>query len=73
MNTKSELAYNNMLFVRGGYSMSPKNQTDEYLYGFTAGAGLNYHMEGLTIGVDYAYRSVKFFDDNNVLSVKLGF
>lgn len=69
----AELAYNNMLFLRGGYSMSPKNQTDEYLYGFTAGAGLNYQMEGLTISVDYAYRSVKFFEGNNVLSLKLGF
>lgn len=68
-----ELAYNNFLFIRGGYSMSPKSQEDDYLYGLTAGAGLNYQMEGLTITVDYAYRAVKYFDGNNVFSVKLGF
>jgi len=69
----AELAYGNLLYLRAGYALSPKSQEDEYLYGFTAGAGLSYDVGGITIGIDYAYRAVKYFDANNVFSVKLGF
>ena len=69
----AELAYANLLYVRAGYSMSPKAQDDDYLYGFTAGAGLTYEVGDVTIGIDYAYRAVKYFDANNIFSIKLGF
>jgi hypothetical protein len=68
-----EYGYNNLFFVRGGYDLSPKNQTDEYIYGFTAGAGINYDMEGISIKVDYAYRDVKYFDANHIFQISLGF
>ena len=69
----AEYAYDNTVFLRGGYTLSPKDQTDEYLYGPTAGLGLNYQMQGIGIKVDYAYRYVKFFDANHVFSVGLAF
>jgi len=35
--------------------------------------GLLYSTEDIDITVDYAYRSVQFFDANQVISVKFGF
>lgn len=69
----AEYSYQKMFFARLGYDMSPKSQSDEYIYGFTAGAGINYAVQGLDVTVDYAYRSVKYFDANHVFEVKLGF
>lgn len=68
-----EYGYNNMFFIRGGYDMSPKNQTDDYIYGFTAGAGISYDLEGISLKVDYAYRDVKYFDGNHIFQISLGF
>ncbi len=68
-----EYGYNNMFFLRGGYVMSPKSQDADYIYGFTAGAGVNLQMEGASIGFNYAFRAVKYFDGNHVVSLSFGF
>ncbi len=72
-NVGAEYGYNKMFFIRGGYSMSPSNQDPNYIYGFTAGAGINYDLSGLNLKVDYAFRAVKYFSGNHVFSVSLGF
>ncbi len=72
-NFGAEYAYNKTLYIRGGYSYSPNNQDDEYIYGFTFGGGIHYDLGGITVMVDYAYRAVKYFSGNNVFSVSLGF
>ena len=69
----AEYGYNKMFFARAGYSISPKNQDADYIYGFTAGAGINYDLGGVNLKIDYAYRSVKYFDANHVFEVSLGF
>ncbi len=69
----AEYGYNDIFFIRGGYSMSPESQSTEYIYGFTAGAGLHYNLEGISVGVDYAFRDVEFFDANHIFGVTLGF
>ena len=68
-----EYSFQKMFFVRGGYDTSPKSQSDEFIYGFSAGAGINYSTQGLGIEINYAYRDVKFFTGNHVFEVKLGF
>jgi hypothetical protein len=68
-----EYGYNNNFFVRAGYSGSPASQSDDYIYGLTAGAGVAYDFEGTQISFDYAFRSVKYFDGNHIISIKLGF
>lgn len=68
-----EYGYNNNFFLRAGYTGSPSSQTDDYLYGFTAGAGVSYDFEGTQVAFDYAFRTVKYFDGNHVICVKLGF
>jgi hypothetical protein len=73
----AEYGYNKMFFVRAGYQFA-SNAGDSfgdsnYLYGFTAGAGFNYNVEGFSVKVDYAYRYAQFFDGNNVFALTLGF
>ncbi len=68
-----EYGYNNNFFLRAGYTGSPSSQTPDYIYGFTAGAGVAYDFEGTQVSFDYAFRSVKYFDGNHVVSIKLGF
>jgi hypothetical protein len=34
---------------------------------------LTYEVGDVTIGIDYAYRAVKYLDANNIFSIKLGF
>ncbi len=72
-NVGAEYGYNNLFFVRAGYTMSPKSQDPNYIYGFTAGAGINYDLGGVDMKIDYAYRAVKYFSGNHVFSVSLGF
>src|ERR1035437_7392160 len=69
----AEYGFNKMFFVRGGYSMSPKSQTDDYIYGLTAGVGINYNIAGIGIKIDFAYRTVKYLGDNYVFGLTLGF
>jgi hypothetical protein len=60
------------LFARGGYAALAQ-QNDDNIFGPTFGLGLGYQFSGIQVIVDYAYRSVDFFDANQVFSVKLGF
>lgn len=69
-----EYGFINTFFLRGGYHLYTEN-VDESIFGFTAGAGINYEI-GSSIGIsfDYAYRDVKEFPtSNHVFTVKLAF
>jgi len=68
-----EYGFNNLFFIRTGYDFSPQAPKDEYIYGFTAGVGINYELEGLDVKIDYAYRNVKYFDANHIFQISLGF
>lgn len=72
-NFGAEYIYNKMFFLRGGYSFSPKDQDPNYIYGFSAGAGISYDLGSINLKVDYAYRAVKYFDGNHIFSLTLGF
>jgi opacity protein-like surface antigen len=67
-----EYGFNNMFFVRGGYDLLLEN-TSQSIFGLTAGAGVNYEMEGIRFTLDYAFRDVKEFPTaNHVMTLKLG-
>ena len=68
----AEYGYNNLFFVRAGYQFAMQ-EADNYIYGFTAGAGINYEIEGFGVKIDYAFRDVEFFDGNHVFALTLGF
>lgn len=63
------------LFGRLGVSMLPKgeNTEQEDLFGTTFGAGMITMAGGIELTVDYAYRSMKIFNANQIISLKLGF
>ena len=77
----AEYAFNNMFFVRAAYGFSqstedkslPVDDKSTNIYGFTAGAGVNYEIEGATVSFNYAYRATKFFDANHIISIGIGF
>lgn len=68
-----EYAFNNLLFLRGGYVVSQESRPDSHIFGATVGGGVHYVTSSLDITFDYAYRSVKFLEANHTFSVKLGF
>jgi hypothetical protein len=74
INIGAEYNFSNMFFVRAGYDFLLQN-ADEYIYGVSAGAGINYVMAGnLGFTLDYAFRDVKDFPEpNHVFTVKLAF
>ena len=68
----AEYGYHNTFFVRAGYQFAVQ-ESDNYIYGLTAGAGINYDVGGIGVRIDYAFRDVKYFDGNHIFSVSLGF
>lgn len=69
-----EYIYNNLLFLRGGYLVSPDIPGSlEGIFDFTFGAGIQYTVGGVEMAVDYAYRPAKFFNANQWFTVRLGF
>ncbi|MGE5432892.1 MAG: PorV/PorQ family protein [Syntrophomonadaceae bacterium] len=68
-----EYGFNNLFFVRGGYAYVSEINKADATFGLTAGAGINYQMEGFDFKFDYAYRQTKFFSANHVFSVAFGF
>jgi len=67
-----EYGFSNMFFLRAGYDLLLENSAD-YIYGLSLGAGINYVMAGnLGFTLDYAYRAVKDFPDpNHIFTIKL--
>ena len=69
----AEYAYDDLFFIRGGYSYSPNVESNDYLYGLSAGLGVKYEIDDLNIMVDYAFRDVQYFDANHVFQISFGF
>lgn len=61
------------VFGRFGMSMVPLAEDNGNIFGPTFGLGVNYESSDVDITLDYAYRTVEFFDANQVISIKLGF
>lgn len=66
VNTGLEFAYDELLFIRGGYKSLFLSDSEQ---GFTLGAGLNYEINnGLFIKINYAYgdygrlKNIQYFD-----------
>ncbi|MFZ1279470.1 MAG: hypothetical protein WAR59_01445, partial [Ignavibacteriaceae bacterium] len=69
----AEYGYNNQFFARAGYQMAPQFESEDYLYGLTAGVGVSLDLDGVGLKVDYAYRDTQYFDGNHVFALSLGF
>ncbi|MBN1638929.1 MAG: PorV/PorQ family protein [Ignavibacteriales bacterium] len=67
-----EYAYDDMVFLRFGYHVSPNLNKLENGFEIAGGAGFKYNIGGLCVGVDYAYRDNDTFSGNHVFSLYLG-
>lgn len=65
-----EYGYDNIIFLRGGYSYS--NQ-EEYLEGLTLGLGLGFHVGETRMVFDYSWAQTEYFDDKQFYTVKVQF
>lgn len=61
------------LFGRVGMGFVPQAEENTNIFGESFGLGIHWNAPGIDVTVDYAYRSVEFFDGNNVFSIKFGF
>lgn len=75
-----EYNYNQMLFLRGAFTVYPDHSevedTNKSLFGPSFGAGLKYPFGGLTLGFDYAYRVINetgFNTTNQYFTLNVGF
>ena len=66
----AEYAYDNTVFVRGGYVVSDQ---DSYLYGMSFGGGLKVQWGETDLVLDYAWNETEFFDSNQYFTLRLGF
>jgi opacity protein-like surface antigen len=73
-NLGLEYGFMNNFFVRGGYNFLVEN-SNEYVYGLSFGAGIDYKIgDELGFVFDYAFRDVKEFPSaNHIFTIKLNF
>ncbi len=73
MNFGLEYGFMKTLYLRGGYNMLIGASSNQSIFGFTAGAGVNYEIgNGVGVAFDYAFRDVKDFPTaNHIFTVKL--
>lgn len=69
----AEYSYQDILFVRGGFNATQGESEKDYIFGPTFGAGIHTAVGSIDMTFDYAFRSVDFFDNNHIFSLKLGF
>jgi Type IX secretion system protein PorV len=71
-----EYSYKDILFIRGGYLYSPQSNSlnPDIFQNYTVGAGINFQQfTNINVSFDYAYVPVKYFDANNIFTIKMGF
>jgi len=66
----SEWGLADQLFLRGGYSASPRGS---YIYGLSAGAGVRLPWGGTVTTLDYTWAEAGVFDSNHFFTVKVSF
>jgi len=84
-NVAAEYNLNNLLFLRGSYSLAQRegitgksdsftSGSEDYLFGPAMGAGVNLNLSSnIVMHLDYAYRTAEFFDGNQVFTISFGF
>lgn len=71
-----EYSYKDIFFVRGGYLFSPESDDEvpNIFQDYSLGVGINFmEFTDINVSLDYAYLPVKYFDANNIFSLRMGF
>jgi hypothetical protein len=69
LNVGTEITWNNLISLRGGYNSLLKEAAEE---GFTAGVGLQYDFGGFFAKVDYSYSDFGIFSEISRFSLSVG-
>ena len=69
----AEYSYQEIFFVRGGFAFATQDVVSDYIFGPSGGVGVRTDINDMDISVDYAYRSVKYFEGNHVFSIIVNF
>ena len=68
-----EYIVDNAVSIRSGYVYSAAATGNGYIFGFSAGIGIHTNLQNIDILADYAYRAVKYFSGNHVISLTVAF
>ncbi len=68
-----EYLYDGLLSLRAGIAVSPQDEGNEYIFGPTGGIGVRTKIEQIAVSIDYAFRTVKYFSSNHVITLHVGF
>jgi hypothetical protein len=70
----AEYGLMSIFYARLGYQMQPGNtNSDQDVFGLTAGIGVDYSFSGVKASLNYVYRDQQFFDANNLFSFSVQF
>jgi len=67
----AEYSFDEKYFLRAGYTLD--SEQEDYLYGFTAGAGLILKMGDVDVTLEYSWTETQFFDNNQYFTGKINF
>ena len=62
-----------VLAGRAGFDLLDAGEDDGEIFGPTFGFGFGWNAQNIDITIDYAYRTVDFFNNNNMFTVRFGF
>jgi hypothetical protein len=66
-----EYAFNNLLFVRTGYTHTSEYEASGVMYKWAVGLGLNYNV-GVDLKFDYTFLPAEYMNDTHIVTVGLG-
>jgi hypothetical protein len=81
----AEYNFRKMFFLRGAYTTAYRegmetgsdsftSSTEDFIFGPSFGAGFKFNVgSNMTLNFDYAYRTAKYFDNNQWFSLTVGF
>ena len=67
----AEYAFDEKYFLRTGYTID--DGQEDYLYGFTAGAGVSLKIGQTDVTFEYSWTQTEFFDNNQYFTGKINF
>jgi len=68
-----EYIFDKLISLRGGLTYAPEEGLSENIFGPSAGIGIQTDIHGYKIGVDYAFRTVEYFQGNHVIAISIEF
>ncbi len=68
-----EYNYKNFIMLRGGYLYMVNTPSEDVIYNFSLGAGLQYKLGNTLLGIDYAFRNTQYFSASNMFTLHVGF